>query len=70
MKQISAAPVLLTVEEAAARLCVKVSTIRSWILRRQHLEVVKVGRLVRITDRSIDEFIARNTIPPRADHNE
>lgn len=65
MKQSSGKPVLLTVEDAAARLSLKPSTVRSWILRRQHLEVVKVGRLVRITERSIDDFIDRNTTPPR-----
>jgi len=56
---------LLAVEEAAERLGVKPATIRSWILRREKLEVVKVGRLVRITERSIDRFIDRNTIPPK-----
>jgi len=56
---------LLAVEEAAERLGVKPATIRSWILRREKLEVVKVGRLVRITEESIDSFIDRNTIPPR-----
>jgi excisionase family DNA binding protein len=67
MKQSSGKVVLLTVEEAATRLHVKSSTVRSWILRRQHLEVVKVGRLVRITERSVDDFIDRSTTPPRED---
>jgi excisionase family DNA binding protein len=58
---------LLTVEQAAERLSVKPATIRSWILKREKLEVVKVGRLVRITDRSIQKFIDTNTIPPRED---
>lgn len=56
---------LLAVEEAAERLGVKPATIRSWILRREKIEVVKVGRLVRITEKSIDQFIDNNTIPPR-----
>lgn len=58
---------LLTVEQAAERLGVKTATIRSWILKRKHLEVVKVGRLVRITDQSIQRFIDVNTFPPRED---
>lgn len=55
---------LLAVSEAAERLGVKPATIRSWILRREKLEIVKIGRLVRITEKSIDQFIDDNTIPP------
>lgn len=56
---------LLTVEQAAERLGIKPSTIRSWILRRERLEIVKVGRLVRIPESAIDDLISGNTIPPR-----
>ena len=56
---------LLTVNETAERLGVKPATIRSWILQRKNLEVVKVGRLVRITEESVQRFIDDNTIPPR-----
>jgi len=65
MKPDEARSRLLGIEQAAERLGVKPATIRSWILKRQKLEIVKVGRLVRITERSIDEFIDKNTIPPR-----
>ena len=56
---------LLDVGQAAERLGVKPATIRSWILRREKLQVVKVGRLVRITERSIERFIDENSIPQK-----
>jgi excisionase family DNA binding protein len=56
---------LLAVEQAAERLGVKPATIRSWILKREKIEIVKVGRLVRITEKSIQKFIDDNTIPPK-----
>ncbi len=55
---------LLSVPEAASRLGVKPATIRAWILRREKLEVVKIGRCVRITERSVNTFINNNLIPP------
>jgi len=55
---------LLTVQEAADTLGIKVSTLRAWTLRRK-IEFVKVGRLVRIRQEVIDELIAKNTIPER-----
>ena len=56
---------LLTVEQTAERLGVKPATIRSWILKREKIEIVKVGRLVRITESSIQRLIDENTIPPK-----
>jgi excisionase family DNA binding protein len=67
MKPVEARSRLLAVEQAAERLGVKPATIRSWILRREKIEVVKVGRLVRITETSIERFIDNNTIPPKDD---
>lgn len=55
---------LLTVEQAAIRLRIQPATIRSWILRRTNLEVVHVGRCVRITERSVEKFIADHTVAP------
>jgi excisionase family DNA binding protein len=60
-----ATPTLLTVEETADRLRVKPATIRAWILRGVKVEVVKIGRCVRITERSVDKLIDDNTKPPR-----
>lgn len=56
---------LLTVASAAERLAVKPATIRAWILRREKLEVVRVGRCVRITEASVQALIDRNRFPPR-----
>jgi len=56
---------LLTVEQAAECLAVKPATIRSWILKKEKIEVVKVGRLIRIKESSVRRFIERNTFPPK-----
>jgi excisionase family DNA binding protein len=58
---------LLTVQQAADALGLKVSTIRAWLLRRK-LPRVSCGRAVRIPAQAIAEFIERNTVPAREDH--
>lgn len=55
---------LLTVKEAAEALRIKSSTVRSWIHKKQNLEVVKVGRAVRIPASSLRAFIRSNTRLP------
>lgn len=55
---------LLTVKETAEVLGVKPSTVRAWIHRREKLEVVKVGRAVRIPSESLAAFIRANTRIP------
>jgi excisionase family DNA binding protein len=55
---------LLTVQQAADVLGLKVSTIRAWVSRRK-LPRVNCGRAVRIPAEAIAEFIERNTIPAK-----
>ena len=47
---------LLTVEETALRLSVKPATIRRRILERR-IDFVKIGRSVRIPERSVEKMI-------------
>lgn len=51
---------LLTVEEAATHLRIKPSTIRRWIFDRS-IEVVHIGRAVRIPTRVVEEIIRDGT---------
>lgn len=55
---------LLTVNEAAEILGIKPSTVRAWIQKREKLEVVKLGRAVRIPSDSVFTFIKANTRQP------
>ncbi len=55
---------LLTVQQAAELLGLKVATIRAWVSRRK-LPRVNCGRAVRIPAAAITEFIERNTVPAR-----
>ena len=50
---------------ASERLGVKIPTLRDWFLKRKHLDFVKIGRAVCVTEESIERFIAANTIPAR-----
>lgn len=58
---------LLTVNEAAERLCLRPSTIRKWLLRRE-LAYVKVGkRSIRITEREVERMITLGSRPSITD---
>lgn len=59
---------LLTVQQAAELLGLKVATIRAWLLRRK-LPRVNCGRAVRIPAEAIEKFIAENTIAARESRN-
>jgi excisionase family DNA binding protein len=56
---------LVRLSDAASRLGLKPATLRDWFLKRKHLDFVKAGRAVCITEESIERFIAVNTIPAR-----
>jgi excisionase family DNA binding protein len=58
---------LRALPEAAEQLGVTVNCLRSWIYRRK-IPYVKVGRAVRISERTIEEIIARGTVPALEDH--
>jgi excisionase family DNA binding protein len=55
---------LVTIREAAEQLGITIAAIRDWRFRRKHLDFVKVGRVVRISQSSIDRFIEAQTVPP------
>ena len=55
---------LLTLKEAADRLAISLPTIRSWVWQRK-IEIVKIGRCVRVREQVISELISKSTIPPR-----
>jgi excisionase family DNA binding protein len=54
---------LIRLSTAAERLGVKPSTLRDWFLKRKHLDFVKAGRAVCVTEDSLESFIDSNTIP-------
>ena len=58
---------LLTLKEAADRLAISLPTIRSWVWQRR-IEIVKIGRCVRIREEVISDLIATNTVRPGPVH--
>lgn len=55
---------LLTLQQAADRLGLKLATIRFWVWTRR-IEHVKVGRSVRIPDTVVTKLIEQGTVPAR-----
>lgn len=55
---------LLDIHEASEELGVSVNTLYSWICMRK-IEYIKVGRLVKFRQQTLDDFLERNTILPR-----
>ena len=58
---------LLSVEEAAQYLRISPGTMRNWLSMRR-IEHVKVGRLTRVSQSTLDRYIADHTV--RAEGNE
>ncbi len=56
---------LLTPDEAATMAGVKESTIRRWILERKYIDVVKLGKSVRIPIESVERLIADGFRPAK-----
>ena len=53
---------LYSPEETAARLGVSVACIRGWIYRRA-IDYIKVGRLIKISEATIEATIERGLVP-------
>jgi excisionase family DNA binding protein len=58
---------LIRLTNAAERLGLKPSTLRDWFLKRKHLDFVKAGRAVCVTEDSLERFIDSNLLPPRGE---
>ncbi len=56
---------LMTIEEAASFLNIKVSRLRMAVFRRE-VKHIKLGALVRFKTEHINEWIARQTVEPAA----
>jgi hypothetical protein len=54
---------LVTLNDAAEQLGVSLAAVRDWRFRRKYLDFVKVGRSVRVLQRSIDKLIEHQTVP-------
>jgi excisionase family DNA binding protein len=54
---------LLKIDEAAAYLGVSPLTVYDWISKRK-IEHVKVGRLVRFKESTLEKWIEKNTVKP------
>lgn len=57
---------LITLEQTARQVGISVAAVRSWRYKRKHLEFVKLGRSVRVSQSSIDRFIEQGTLGPDA----
>jgi excisionase family DNA binding protein len=56
---------LVTLSSAARQLGMSTATLRDWRFRRKHLDFVKVGRAVRVSQCSLDKFVQGQTVPAK-----
>ncbi|MCZ7649522.1 MAG: helix-turn-helix domain-containing protein [Planctomycetota bacterium] len=54
---------LLTLEQVAEKLHVKVRTVRSWRHKRQLLTFTRVGRRLYVSAEAVENLLSRNEIP-------
>lgn len=55
---------LLTIDEAATYLGLSKLTMYAWINKRK-IECVKVGRIVRFREQTLEKWIEKNAVKPR-----
>ena len=55
---------LLTFKEAAERLAISIHTVRAWASQGK-IEVVRIGRCLRIREEVVENVIKAGTIHPR-----
>jgi len=60
----------LTESDAAARLGLKVSTLRAWRHQRRGPVFVQLGRAIRYLRRDLDEFLDANRHSPSSDEQQ
>ena len=63
LRTVENSPDLLTMEEGAAMLRIKLSTIRAWRNDGRHLGFVKIGRKVCVRRQDVEALIATNYEP-------
>jgi excisionase family DNA binding protein len=57
---------LLTVPQAASEMGLSARTVWAWVYQRK-IGVVRLGRAVRVPQKSIDELIEFGTVPAKAE---
>jgi len=53
---------LLTLQQTAERLGLKLSTVRFWVWQRR-IDTVRIGRAVRVSEETIVQLIQRGRVP-------
>lgn len=56
---------LLNVDEVSKILGIDRKTLYQWKWQKRHLPFIKVGRVLRVSERDLDEFIRKGKISPK-----